>query len=75
MGADPLLDVELTGVDGNAENRKGTVSLFNGPAPEIRVYGSPDSGTVAVVQWLGERIKESCQPCDTGVFTPARVPN
>ena len=32
--ADRLLDPELSDVDGNTEERKGTVSVFNGPSPD-----------------------------------------
>jgi len=36
MQADRLLGPEVSDVDGNTENRKGTISTFNGPAPEVR---------------------------------------
>ena len=35
--ADLLLDEDIADVDGNAEDRGGTVSVFNGPAPFIQV--------------------------------------
>ena len=35
--ADQLLGPEVSDVDGNIEDRRGTVSVFNGPAPEILV--------------------------------------
>ena len=38
--ADRLLDPQMADVDGNIEERKGTVSLFNGPQPDIKVYRS-----------------------------------
>ena len=34
--ADKLLPPELSDVDGNSENRKGTASVFQGPPPDIR---------------------------------------
>ena len=37
--ADRLLDPEMSDVDGNLEERKGTVSVFNGPEPTIYVLG------------------------------------
>ena len=37
-----LLGPELSDVDGITEERIGTISVFNGPAPEIRVLKSPD---------------------------------
>jgi hypothetical protein len=38
--ADRLLGPEVTDVDGNAEYRRDTVSVFNGPPPVIRVLAS-----------------------------------
>src|SRR5215468_3856200 len=38
--ADRLLGLELSDVDGNTEQRVGTISVFNGPAPIIRVLVS-----------------------------------
>ena len=38
MQADRLLGPEVADVDGNVENRKGTVSVFNGPNPVIQVF-------------------------------------
>jgi hypothetical protein len=35
MQADRLLGPELADVDGNVENRRGTISVFNGPKPKI----------------------------------------
>ena len=35
--SDRLLGTEVADVDGNTEERKGTISVFNGPAPSIQV--------------------------------------
>ena len=40
MQADLLLEPETSDVDGNVESRRGTVSMFNGPKPDIRVFES-----------------------------------
>ncbi|MHB1704847.1 MAG: UvrD-helicase domain-containing protein [Acidithiobacillus sp.] len=40
--ADRLLGPEITDVDGNTEDRRDTVSIFNGPPPLIRVFASED---------------------------------
>jgi hypothetical protein len=37
MQAVRLLGPELSDVDGNVEDRRGTISVFNGPAPKIIV--------------------------------------
>ena len=50
--ADSLLGAELSDVDGNAEERRGTVSVFNGPNPVIRVSETAARETEIVNQWL-----------------------
>ena len=34
--ADQLLDPESRDVDGNVQDRRGAISIFNGPEPDIR---------------------------------------
>src|SRR3989475_8278908 len=50
--ADRLLSPDLSDVDGNTEQRNGTISLFNGPQPEIDVFDSREAETQAVGAWL-----------------------
>ena len=66
--ADLLLDTELSDVDGNLEERKGTVSVFNGPTPTVQVFGDEDAECAAVSKWLNTRISEGLQPGEISVF-------
>lgn len=66
--ADRLLDPELTDVDGNVEERRGTVSVFNGPKPVIQVCATPEAECEAATAWLKERIAEGVQPHEIGIF-------
>ena len=66
--ADRLLDSEISDVDGNLEERKGTVSAFNGPTPTVQVLGDEDAECAVVREWLTTRISESLQPGEFGVF-------
>ena len=66
--ADRLLPPELTDVDGNAERRGATVSVFNGPAPEVRTFDSPEDETEALADWLRARQREGYAPQAIGVF-------
>ncbi|MDX8389410.1 MAG: UvrD-helicase domain-containing protein, partial [Mariprofundaceae bacterium] len=68
MQADRLLGPEVSDVDGNTEERRGTVSVFNGPKPTISVLDSVDEEINAVSQWLSERTKEGLMPHEIGVF-------
>ena len=66
--ADRLLDPEMSDVDGNLEERKGTVSVFNGPLPAIHVLEDEDSECDTVSRWLSARISEGLQPGELSVF-------
>lgn len=66
--ADRLLPPNISDVDGNAESRRGTISVFNGPAPEICTFDTATEESEAVGQWLADRLKEGCQPHEVGLF-------
>ena len=66
--ADRLLPSSLADVDGNEESRRGTVSVFNGPAPRIDTFDDPDQEASAVGAWIAERLKDGLQPQEIGVF-------
>ena len=66
--ADRLLPPELADVDGNAEQRGATVSVFNGPEPDVRTFDTPEAETAAVAAWLRARTAEGCAPQAIGVF-------
>lgn len=66
--ADRLLAPELADVDGNTEERAGTVSVFNGPAPLVGVHASPEDEIKAVSAWLSERVSEGMKAHELGVF-------
>jgi len=66
--ADRLLPPKLSDVDGNAEDRRGTVSVFNGPDPSIHVFDSESQEAEAVAAWLSEQQAAGLQPHEIGVF-------
>jgi mRNA-degrading endonuclease RelE of RelBE toxin-antitoxin system len=68
MQADRLLGPELSDVDGNTEERRGTISVFNGPQPQIVALDNPQEEIVAVSQWLADRANEGVAPHEIGVF-------
>ena len=68
MQADRLLGPEIADVDGITEERKGTISVFNGPRPGIKIYGSKGEERAGVVTWLQEQLKEGINPEEIGVF-------
>ena len=66
--ADRLLGPEVSDADGNREERRNTVSVFNGPAPEIRVLRSQEEEVEHVGQWLSGRAKDGVPHHEFGVF-------
>jgi hypothetical protein len=66
--ADRLLGTQITDVDGNTEDRRATVSVFNGPAPLLRVVDSAGEESAVVGRWLAERAAEGVAPGEMAVF-------
>jgi mRNA-degrading endonuclease RelE of RelBE toxin-antitoxin system len=71
--ADRLLSPELSDVDGNREERKGTVSMFNGPQPAIQACKTQEAESEAVAQWLIARTREGVAPHEIGVFVRSQA--
>jgi hypothetical protein len=66
--ADRLLGPELSDVDGNVEDRRGAVSVFNGPAPMIVVCESGGKEIQTVGDWINGASREGILPHEIGVF-------
>jgi mRNA-degrading endonuclease RelE of RelBE toxin-antitoxin system len=71
--ADRLLGVEVSDVDGNSEERKGTISVFDGPAPAIRVLPTIEAEIKAVSDWLADVKKAGAQPNEIAIFVRSRA--
>ncbi len=68
MQADRLLGPEVMDVDGNIDDRRGTVSVFNGPNPVIKVFNTIDEEAQAVAAWVKDRNNEGIVPHEIGIF-------
>ncbi|HOG92330.1 MAG TPA: 3'-5' exonuclease [Opitutaceae bacterium] len=66
--ADRLLAGEMTDVDGNKEDRRETVSVFNGPAPTIRTFETQPEESKHVGGWIRDRIADGLAPHEIAVF-------
>ena len=58
----------MSDVDGNVEDRRTTVSLFNGPLPTIKILNTVEEEIKAVGEWLKARTSEGVQPHEVAVF-------
>jgi superfamily I DNA/RNA helicase len=68
MQADRLLGPEVSDVDGNSEERRGTISVFNGVPPTVQVLANEEDECRTVGQWLVARKNERILPHEIGVF-------
>lgn len=73
--ADRLLPSSLADVDGNVEDRRNTVSVFNGISPAIEICADVDREIQLVSQWIADRLQAGLQPDEIGVFVrdPAQL--
>lgn len=66
--ADRLLGPEVADVDGNVETRKGTISVFNGPAPVVKGFKSEKAEAAAVGDWLKDCLGRGVPPQEMAIF-------
>jgi superfamily I DNA/RNA helicase len=55
-------------VDGNIDDRRGTVSVFNGPSPVIKVFDTTEEEAETVAAWLKGKNSEGVVPHEIGIF-------
>lgn len=68
MKADRLLGPEMADVDGIVEQRKSTISVFNGPPPTIQTFDSIEAERNSVGDWLKARTQEGLLPHEIAIF-------
>ncbi|MER9724659.1 MULTISPECIES: 3'-5' exonuclease [unclassified Mesorhizobium] len=68
QAADRLLPSSVRDVDGLEDQRSGTVSVFEGPEPQIVIAESVDAEKVIVSAMLRELIGEGFAPGEIGIF-------
>ena len=66
--ADRLLGPEVSDVDGNREERKGTISVFNGAPPIVEIAKTADAERATVADWLKSRIADGLRPEEIAIF-------
>lgn len=71
--ADRLLPRAVRDLDGVEDRRAGTVSLFNGPVPEVAKCDSEKIECAAVAAWIKRQIEAGVAPKEIGVFVRDRA--
>lgn len=66
--ADRLLDPQLEDPDGEEERRDDTVSLFNGPVPEISVCNDSRNEIEFVAEWLRRLVDDGIEPTTLAII-------
>ena len=65
---DRLLPPLVRDVDGNEEDRRGTVSVFNGPDPVMKVFDDSEEEKKGITLWLHDVIDQGVEPEEIGIF-------
>lgn len=65
--ADRLLGEVSRDVDGNEERRE-SISAFNGPAPEIQVFETEADEIAGVASWLADRAVDGLRSSELAIF-------
>ena len=66
--ADRLLAAQVADVDGNSEERDDTISVFNGPPPEIQILPNQAAEIKRVGTWLAQQRQTGLAQEEIGLF-------
>lgn len=70
--ADRLLPSLVQDVDGVGQDRRGTVSVFNGPEPEILLFDDAEAEIAGIVDWIERTVKGGVEPAEIGLFVRSK---
>lgn len=66
--ADCLLPVSLRDVDGIEDERNGTISIFEGPPPIVRILADEAAEAEAVRRFVADALQDGIEPGEIGIF-------
>lgn len=72
IAADRLLPASVRDVDGLEDDRSATVSVFNGPSPEILIASSESDEIEKVAGFVRAAIADGIEPSAIGLFVRSR---
>ncbi|WP_343347982.1 3'-5' exonuclease [Sphingomicrobium sp. XHP0239] len=70
--ADRLLPPSITDMDGVEEGRRGTMSVFDGPEPDIRLFDGVEDEALAVGSFLKACVRDDIAPSDIAILVRSR---
>ncbi|MEM7664054.1 MAG: 3'-5' exonuclease [Pseudomonadota bacterium] len=68
QSADKLLPAVVRDVDGIEEDRRGTVSIFNGPVPDVQIHDNSEDEIRSIGLVIHEAIDDGMPAEEIGVF-------
>jgi hypothetical protein len=68
LAADRLLPKTIRDVDGLVDERAGTVSVFDGPAPQVALPSDEAAEIEAVSAFITQAVVDGIEPAEIGVF-------
>ena len=66
--ADRLLPPVIRDVDGNEEDRRGVISVFNGIEPEVTKFDNAKHEFDELATWVRKTIEDGVEPEEIGIF-------
>ncbi|MEE4209254.1 MAG: 3'-5' exonuclease, partial [Parvularcula sp.] len=66
--ADKLLPPSITDMDGVEEGRRGTVSVFDGPEPQLIMADDEEDERRLVSDWLADCLSAGIKPIEIGIL-------
>lgn len=73
MSADRLLPPSITDMDGVEEGRRGTVSVFDGPEPELAFASDENEEKGLAAKWLSDCLTAGIKPEEIGVLVRSKA--
>jgi hypothetical protein len=70
--ADGLLPSMVRDVDGREEERRGTISVFEGPAPDVVLSADDAAEAARVAAFITAAIDDGIAPSEIGIFVRSR---
>lgn len=66
--ADLLLPTVLRDVDGNEDERRGTISVFDGPDPIVRRFATAEDEVSGIREFVESALGDGIAPSEVGLF-------
>lgn len=70
--ADRLMPSTQQDADGDIQDRRGTISVFNGPEPEVFTFSSSEEEIEGIAAWIKSVVEANVEPAEIGLFVRSK---